>query len=41
MIGMGLVRAAVQLDSSVGTVIFIGGLILLAGILYYFAKYSK
>ena len=40
MIGMGLVRAVVQLDPSMGVILFVGGLILLAGVLYFFVKYT-
>jgi len=36
-----LVSSAMQVDSSVGWVVFFGGIVLLAGILYYFAKYTK
>ena len=38
---LGLVGAAVQSNSSVGWVIFMGGLVMLAGILYYFMKIEK
>jgi len=41
MIVMRLVGAAVELPPSAGWIIFFGGLILLVGILYYFAKYTK
>lgn len=41
MIGTRLVEAVLQVDSSVGMVLFFGGLFLLAGVFYYFTKYVK
>jgi len=41
MILSGLVSSAMQVDPSVGWAVFFGGIILLVGILYYFAKHTK
>jgi hypothetical protein len=41
MIVARLVGSAIQVDPSIGWVLFFGGLILLIGILYYFAKHTK
>jgi hypothetical protein len=41
MIVMRLVGSPVEVAPSVGWIIFFGGLILLVGILYYFAKHTK
>jgi len=41
MIVARLVGSAIQLDPSMSWVLFFGGLILLAGILYYFAKFTR
>jgi len=41
MVLSGLVGAPVQVDPLTSVVIFVVGLVLLAGILYYFAKHTK
>ena len=41
MIVARLVGSPIQVDPSMSMIIFFGGLILLIGILYYFAKHMK
>jgi len=41
MLGMRLVETAVQLDPSTGKVLFVVGVLLLVGILYYFMNHDR
>jgi hypothetical protein len=41
MIVARLVGSAIQVDPSMSWVLFFGGLVLLVGILYYFAKHTR